>query len=60
MSLAPGSRLGVYTIVAQLGEGGMGTVYRARDPRLDRDVALKVAAAQFSERFTREARPSRR
>ena len=56
MSLAPGSRLGVYTIVAPLGEGGMGTVYRARDPRLDRDVALKVADAQFSERFTREAK----
>ena len=56
MSLAPGSRLGVYTIVAPLGAGGMGTVYRARDPRLDRDVALKVADAQFSERFTREAK----
>src|SRR5882672_9849741 len=56
MPLAAGSRLGPYEIVAPLGAGGMGEVYRARDPRLGRDVAIKVSAAQFSERFEREAR----
>jgi len=42
MSLEPGHRLGPYEIVAPLGAGGMGEVYRARDPRLERDVAIKV------------------
>src|SRR5437764_4685895 len=55
MSLAAGDRLGPYEILALIGKGGMGEVYRARDPRLNRDVAIKVSAAQFSERFEREA-----
>lgn len=55
MSLAVGTRLGPYEIVARIGAGGMGEVYKARDTRLDRTVAIKVSAAQFSERFTREA-----
>ena len=51
-----GTRLGPYEILAKIGEGGMGTVYRAHDSRLGRDVAVKVSAEQFSERFEREAR----
>src|SRR5262249_61749377 len=42
MQLAPGTRLGPYEIVAPLGQGGMGEVYRARDPRLGREIAIKV------------------
>ena len=42
MTLAPGSRLGVYEVTALIGRGGMGEVYRAHDPRLGRDVAIKV------------------
>jgi serine/threonine protein kinase len=56
MPLAHGTLLGPYEIVALIGEGGMGEVYRAIDPRLGRDVAIKVSAAQFTERFEREAR----
>jgi serine/threonine protein kinase len=62
MMFSPGSRLGPYEIVALLGSGGMGEVYRARDPRLGRDLALKVLSGKFSadrealERFEREAR----
>jgi len=48
MALAPGVRLGVYEVVALIGAGGMGEVYRARDPRLARDVAIKVLPAAFS------------
>ena len=56
MPLAPGTRLGPYEILSPLGAGGMGEVYRARDPRLNRDVAIKVSRDQFSDRFDREAR----
>ncbi|MBM3756645.1 MAG: hypothetical protein FJW38_21980 [Acidobacteria bacterium] len=51
-----GERLGPYLIEAAIVEGGMGAVYRARDTRLDRTVAVKVSKQQFSERFEREAR----
>jgi eukaryotic-like serine/threonine-protein kinase len=56
MRLHAGARLGPYEILAPLGQGGMGEVYRARDTRLGRDVAIKIAAEAFSERFEREAR----
>jgi len=56
MSLSLGDRLGPYEILALIGKGGMGEVYRARDPRLNRDVAIKISAAQFTERFEREAK----
>jgi eukaryotic-like serine/threonine-protein kinase len=62
MALAAGSRIGHYEIVAPLGAGGMGEVYRARDPKLDRDVALKLLLPEVAGdrerlvRFDREAR----
>ena len=62
MSLASGTRLGPYEIISPLGAGGMGEVYRARDTRLDRTVAIKILPAHLAnqpdlrERFEREAR----
>jgi len=62
MALASGTKLGPYEITAALGAGGMGEVYRARDTRLERTVAIKILPAQFSadavckQRFEREAK----
>src|ERR1700745_589983 len=61
MPLTVGDKLGPYEILAPIGKGGMGEVYRARDPRLHRDVAIKVLPQAFAteaarERFQREAR----
>jgi serine/threonine protein kinase len=56
MPLSAGDKLGPYEILAPIGAGGMGEVYRAHDSRLRRDVAIKVSAERFSERFEKEAR----
>ena len=62
MPLEPGTTLGPYAVTAKIGEGGMGEVYRARDTKLDRDVALKVLPEAFTQdpdrlaRFEREAK----
>src|SRR6202158_2865350 len=62
MTLSPGTHLGPYEILAPLGAGGMGEVYRARDTRLERTVAIKILPAQLSanpvrkQRFEREAK----
>jgi Tol biopolymer transport system component/predicted Ser/Thr protein kinase len=55
MEIFPGEKLGPYEIVATLGEGGMGRVWKARDTRLNRTIAIKTSHARFSERFHREA-----
>lgn len=62
VALTPGSRLGAYEVIASIGEGGMGQVFRARDTKLDRDVAIKALPEAFAHdadrlaRFQREAR----
>ena len=56
MPLTDGTRLGPYQVLSAIGAGGMGDVYKARDTRLDRIVALKVSREQFTERFETEAR----
>ena len=62
MALTPGTRLGVYEVTAQIGEGGMGQVFRATDTKLKRQVAIKILPEAFAHdadrlaRFTREAK----
>ena len=56
VTLAAGIRLGPYEMIGPLGAGGMGQVWKARDTRLNRTVAIKVAKNEFTSRFEREAR----
>jgi len=56
VTLSPGDKLGPYEILSPIGEGGMGEVYKARDTRLDRFVAIKVSKTAFDQRFENEAR----
>jgi serine/threonine-protein kinase len=62
LALAPGTRLGAYEVTALIGSGGMGEVYKGRDTRLDRTVAIKILASDIADdaslraRFEREAR----
>jgi hypothetical protein len=60
MPLTPGTRFGPYEILAPLGQGGMGAVYRARDPRTGWDVAIKVASEQCCRSGTRRTPPCQR
>src|SRR6266481_5620706 len=55
MDLQPGAKLGPYEIVSAIGRGGMGEVWKARDTRLNRDVAIKTSRTGFSGRFQKEA-----
>ena len=62
MALTPGTRLGVYEVIAPIGEGGMGQVLRARDTKLDRDVAIKIlpeAVAHDTDRLARFQREAK-
>src|ERR1700741_3747512 len=56
MPLSAGYRLGPYEVLAPIGAGGMGEVWKARDTRLDRTVAIKTSKVEFNDRFEREAR----
>jgi serine/threonine protein kinase len=54
--MTPGSRLGPYELIERIGAGGRGEVWKARDTRLDRIIAVKLSKTEFSQRFEREAR----
>src|ERR1700733_1761331 len=57
MPLTAGARLGPYEIVSAIGKGGMGEVWKARDPRLERCVAIKISAQQFTDRLSAKPAP---
>src|SRR6266487_656823 len=56
MTITSGTRLGPYEVIAPIGAGGMGEVWRGRDTRLDRSVAIKIVPQEFAQRFEREAK----
>ena len=60
MDLKPGDTLGRYQLLSPIGCGGMGEVWKARDPRLNRDVAIKISAAQFPNASSVKPKPSPR